>query len=411
MQLAKDAGFDGIELNYDLENDLSPKAGTKEFQAIRKMADKIGISISGICSFLFWPYPLTSNDSDKRARGVELAGKMTQAAHDLGVENLLVVPGAVHIPWRTDHEPVPNDVCDKRARSAISTLLPQAEKLGVSLNIENIFFNGYLMTPMEMVAFVDGFQSDHVRVHFDTGNIMMFQFPEHWISVIGKRIKNVHFKEYTKKGTDFSLESFRPLLDGTTDWPAVMEALDQSGYRGYLTFEYFHPYLHYPEALVHQTSDSLERSFASNGRIRMDLSAGDYRIAGTQSDRIRLEWSVRGADQLSHVKVDATVRGAKLLCELLDDFTDVERKVQAIKEVEHQGDAIAHRAFERLHRQFITPFDRAEIHRLLGRIDDVLDLTDATAERLLLYEVGAVPQAAKDLARVLVRRALEEAGA
>ena len=59
-------------------------------------------------------------------------------------------------------------------------------------------------------------------------------------------------------------------------------------------------------------------------------------------------------------------------------------------------------AFERLHRQFITPFDRAEIHRLLGRIDDVLDLTDTTAERLLLYEVGTVPQAAKDLARVLV---------
>src|SRR5713226_2600026 len=101
-------------------------------------------------------------------------------------------------------------------------------------------------------------------------------------------------------------------------------------------------------------------------------------------------------------QADATVRGAKLLLALFDDFTDVERKVAAIKEVEHQGDEIAHRAFERLHKQFITPFDRAEIHRLLGRIDDVLDLTDATAERLLLYEVGAVPQAAKDLARVLV---------
>ena len=101
-------------------------------------------------------------------------------------------------------------------------------------------------------------------------------------------------------------------------------------------------------------------------------------------------------------QADATVRGAKLLCGLLDDFTDVERKVAAIKEVEHQGDSIAHRAFERLHKQFITPFDRAEIHRLLGRIDDVLDLTDATAERLILYEVGPVPQAARDLARVLV---------
>ena len=97
-----------------------------------------------------------------------------------------------------------------------------------------------------------------------------------------------------------------------------------------------------------------------------------------------------------------TVQGAKLLQALLDDFTDVERKVAAIKDVEHQGDAITHRSFERLHKQFITPFDRAEIHRLLGHIDDVLDLTDATAERMMLYEVGPVPQAAKDLVRVLV---------
>lgn len=259
LQLAKDAGFDGIELNYDLESDLSPKAGTKEFVEIRKMAEEIGIEISGLCSFLFWPYPLSSNDAAKRDRGIELGGMMAQAAHDLGTENLLVVPGAVHIPWRDDHEPVPNDVCDKRAKEAVGKLLPKAEKLGVYLNIENIFFNGYLMTPMEMNSFVDGFSSDHVRVHFDTGNIMMFQFPEHWISVMGERIKNVHLKEFTKKGTDFSLETFRPLLDGTTDWPAVMEGFDAIGYDGYVTFEYFHPYLHYPEALVHQTSDSLDR--------------------------------------------------------------------------------------------------------------------------------------------------------
>src|SRR4051812_24281048 len=111
LQLAKDAGFDGIELNYDLDNDLSPKSGAKEYTAIRKMADEIGIRISGLCSFLFWPYPLTSNDPDKRTRGLELAGKIGEAARDLGVENVLVVPGAVHIPWRTDHEPVRNDVC------------------------------------------------------------------------------------------------------------------------------------------------------------------------------------------------------------------------------------------------------------------------------------------------------------
>ena len=259
LQLAKDAGFDGIELNYDLDSDLSPKSGTKEFQDIRRMADEIGIAISGVCSFLFWPYPLTSNDPAERARGMELAGKMTQAAHDLGTENLLVVPGAVHMPWREDHDPTPNDVCDKRARQAIAKLLPQAEKLKVHLNMENIFFNGFLLSPMEMVDFVDSFSSEYVQVHFDTGNIMEYQFPEHWIPILGKRIKNVHLKEYTKKGTDHSLEAFRPLLDGTTNWPAVLEEFHKVGYDGYLTFEYFHPYQHFPEALVYQTSDSLDR--------------------------------------------------------------------------------------------------------------------------------------------------------
>jgi L-ribulose-5-phosphate 3-epimerase len=259
LQLAKDAGFDGIELNYDLDNDLSPKSDSRKYQEIRTLAEQIGIAISGLCSFLFWPYSFTSNDPKARARGLELAALMAQAAKELGTENLLVVPGAVHIPWIKDSEPVPNDVCDQRAKQAVAQLLPLAEKLGIFLNIENIFFNGYLITPEEMNAFVDSFKNKHVRVHFDTGNIMLFQFPEHWIPLLGARTKNIHLKEFTKKGTDHSLESFRPLLDGTTNWPAVLEALDKVGYRGYLTFEYFHPYAHYPEALIYQTSDSLDR--------------------------------------------------------------------------------------------------------------------------------------------------------
>jgi hexulose-6-phosphate isomerase len=268
LRLAKEAGFDAVELNYDLENDLSPKATARDLAALRKLADQVGIAISGLCSFLFWPYPLTSNDPAKRQRGLELAGKIAQAAHDLGVENVLVVPGAVHIPWRDDYEPVPNDVCDRRAREAVGQLVRQAEKLKVSLNIENIFFSGYLMSPLELNEFVDSFGSERVRVHFDTGNIAMFQYAEHWIPILGQRTRNVHLKEFSKKGTDFSLEAFRPLLDGTTNWPAVMAALDQVGYRGYLTFEYFHPYAHYPEALIYHTSDALDRILGRRGQPR-----------------------------------------------------------------------------------------------------------------------------------------------
>jgi predicted phosphate transport protein (TIGR00153 family) len=104
-------------------------------------------------------------------------------------------------------------------------------------------------------------------------------------------------------------------------------------------------------------------------------------------------------------QADAVVEGTKLLRGLLDDFNDVPQKVAAIKAVEHRADDITHRAFARLHTQFITPFDRAEIHRLLSRIDDVLDLADAAAERLGLYDIEQVLPEARELAGVLVAQA------
>lgn len=102
-------------------------------------------------------------------------------------------------------------------------------------------------------------------------------------------------------------------------------------------------------------------------------------------------------------QIQATMEGAQLFEALLRDFTDVAAKVKAIKDVEHRADAVTHHAFERLHTQFITPFDRAEIHRLLGRIDDVLDLTDAAAERLVRYEINEILPDATALASVLVK--------
>jgi hypothetical protein len=59
-----------------------------------------------------------------------------------------------------------------------------------------------------------------------------------------------------------------------------------------------------------RATDSLERAFAANGRIRMDLSAGEYRISGSSDNRIRLDWSVANADQLSRVKARAEVHGS-----------------------------------------------------------------------------------------------------
>ena len=98
----------------------------------------------------------------------------------------------------------------------------------------------------------------------------------------------------------------------------------------------------------------------------------------------------------------ATVEGAKMLHALLSDYRDVAARVQALKEVEHKGDEVTHRAFNRLHQQFITPFDLTQIHTLLGRIDDVLDLANAAASRLHYYEIQSSHPDAVELARLLV---------
>jgi hexulose-6-phosphate isomerase len=258
FEIAKDAGFEGIELNVDLEGEISVRAKPAQLEEIRRMAEVARIEISGICSFLFWPYSMTSNDSDERAKGIQMAEAMIEAAGLLGTENVLVVPGAVFASWVEKAEPVPPDICRSRAHEALCRLLPKAEAAGVYLNIENIFMNGFLFSPHEIRDFVDGFGSRNLKVHFDTGNIMEYQFPEHWIPILGERIQNVHLKEWDRRSREFGLHAFRTLLDGTTNWPAVIEELDRIGYRGYLTFEYFHPFQHYPEALIRQTSDALD---------------------------------------------------------------------------------------------------------------------------------------------------------
>jgi len=259
LKLAKEAGFDAVELNFDLEGEISAAASAGQLRKVGKLVRDCHLAVSGLCSFLFWPYPLTSNDASKRKRGLQLAHRMIDACRLIGTRNLLIVPGAVRIPWDPDYEPVPNDVCWQRAAAALRELIPHAEKAGVFLNVENILANGFLCSPQELVQFVDSFQHEHVRVHFDTGNVMEYQYPEHWIPILGKRIQNVHLKEYNQRMHEFNLDAFRPLLDGTTNWPAVMEAFDAVGYRGYLTFEYFRPFQHWPEVLIYQTSQALDR--------------------------------------------------------------------------------------------------------------------------------------------------------
>ncbi len=95
-------------------------------------------------------------------------------------------------------------------------------------------------------------------------------------------------------------------------------------------------------------------------------------------------------------------QAAQLLRQLLHDFTDVPAKVAVIKDLEHANDRVTHDLADLLNQTFITPFDRQDIHLLSSRLDDVLDLVDSTAHRLLLYKVTNIYPDARALADVLV---------
>lgn len=99
--------------------------------------------------------------------------------------------------------------------------------------------------------------------------------------------------------------------------------------------------------------------------------------------------------------------GAKALSALFRDYRDVPARTQAIKVIEHKGDELTHQIIARLNQTFITPFDREDIHSLTCKLDDVLDLMDAVATRLVIYRVTDVRPGAAELADILVRATAE----
>jgi len=98
---------------------------------------------------------------------------------------------------------------------------------------------------------------------------------------------------------------------------------------------------------------------------------------------------------------------AELLAAMLHGGVDPEQQAARVKAVEHQGDEITHTVIERLHQTFITPIDRGDIHELISRMDDVLDLIEASAERIALYGIRTMEPEARELGDVL-EKSVEE---
>ncbi len=102
-----------------------------------------------------------------------------------------------------------------------------------------------------------------------------------------------------------------------------------------------------------------------------------------------------------------TIEGAKEFLSLVTTGANIPAKCRRISDIEHETDTITHRCVEALHKTFITPIDRDSIHRLITRMDDIMDFVEAAAERIELYELTVMTADVRDMADCLHRATVQ----
>lgn len=258
IRIASEAGFQGIELALDLTGDVAVDTPKEDLLRIREEAEKCGIQIHSVASGLYWDYSFTSNNEDERNRAYEIAVCQIRTAKILGADSVLIIPGAVGVDFMKGREVIPYDTAYERALAAFRKLKAVAEEYEIQVGIENVW-NKFLVSPLEMRTFLDQIDSPFVGAYFDVGNVVFNGYPEHWIKILGKRIKKVHFKDYRREAG--GLCGFVDLLAGDVDWKSVMEAFEAVDYDGWCTAEMLPPYSQYSDQIIYNTSASMERIF------------------------------------------------------------------------------------------------------------------------------------------------------
>jgi len=256
LKLAKDAGFEGVELALNGEGELSLGSTEREILQIRSMAEDMGLSLYSLSSGLCWDYRLSDDDAGNRQKAKDMIKKQLEIAKLLGADTALVIPGVVNVEFSQPEKKVAYDVVYNRAIEGINELKAYAEELKVNIGLENVW-NKFLLSPMEMKDFIDKIGSEYVGSYLDVGNTLYCGYPEDWIRILGSRIKKVHFKDYRMAAG--GLHGFVDLLAGDVDYPEVCRALDEIGYDGWVSAEMIPNYKHHTEAIIYNTSFAMDK--------------------------------------------------------------------------------------------------------------------------------------------------------
>lgn len=218
FKLAKDLGFDGIELGAPTEFNKSEILDAKA---------KSGIELPSVMNMDHWKKPLSDPDSQVREQCIKSVAQSLQDVKDFGGDTVLVVPGVVN-------EKVFYEQAYNTSLNSIRKLIPYAEKTGMQIGLENVW-NNFILSPVEAKRFVDEINHPLIGWYFDVGNILRYGWPEHWIKTLNSRIMKLHIKEFSRElmNKEGLWAGFKVnLLEGDNNWPVVMKAISSINYKG-----------------------------------------------------------------------------------------------------------------------------------------------------------------------------------
>lgn len=218
FKIARDAGFDGVELNSPSEFKMS------EILEAKRLA---GIELPSVINKDHWSKPLSDPDPEVRRQCIESVVQSLHEVKEMGGNTVLVVPGVVNN--KVGYEQAYNT-----ALESVRKLIPHVEETGTQIGLENVW-NNFLISPIEAKRFVDEINHPLIGWYFDIGNVLRYGWPEHWIKTLNSRIKRLHLKEFSRElmnnrglWAGFDVE----LLKGNNNWPVVMQALKEVNYQG-----------------------------------------------------------------------------------------------------------------------------------------------------------------------------------
>ena len=230
LATARAAGFDGVELTFHEpgEGPLTLESSRGEVQALLDTVRRAGLEVPSVmCGAAVRHTPVLHPEASVRGQAVRNLALALERARWLGATAVLLHPGQLR-------PETPYDAAYEWTLQALRALRPHCEEHGVAIALENVW-NKFLLSPMEFRTILDEVNHSLVGAYFDVGNVLLFGYSEHWVRILGRRIKKVHVKDFKRAiGT---IQGFCQLLEGDANYPAVMRELRAIGYDDYLTSE------------------------------------------------------------------------------------------------------------------------------------------------------------------------------